>query len=62
MSSVVRDEPGNQEEGKIIARHLVKDYILKEKVVRPRAEKSDPCGERPVAGDSPGENNRSLRH
>ena len=31
MSSVVRDEPGNQEEGKIIARHLVKDYILKEK-------------------------------
>ncbi len=31
MCSVVRDEPGNQEEGKIIARHLVKDYILKEK-------------------------------
>ncbi len=31
MCSVVRDEPGNQEEGKIIARHLVKGYILKEK-------------------------------
>jgi ABC-type multidrug transport system, ATPase component len=31
MCSVVRDEPGTQEEGKIIARHLVKDYILKEK-------------------------------
>ncbi len=31
MCSVVRDEPGNQEEGKIIARYLVKDYILKEK-------------------------------
>ncbi len=30
MCSVVRDEPGNQEEGKIIARHLVKGYILKE--------------------------------
>lgn len=31
MYSIVKECPENQEEGKIVARHLVKDYILKEK-------------------------------
>lgn len=31
MNCIVKDCPENQEEGKIVARHLVKDYILKEK-------------------------------
>ena len=63
MYSEVKERFENQEARKIIARHLVKDYILKKKgVVCPQAEKGGSCGERYIAGNSPGKNNRSLRY